>query len=358
MPARAGRKPTSSPASPAKASSPRWRRRKEYIRAGDIFQVRAVAAPERAVPGAPGRRVPRAALAESVAVHVLPRLRRHPGRRRLAGDPGAPAATARVTVRPIAGTRPRGATPEEDAALEAELLADPKERAEHLMLIDLARNDVGRIAETGRCKVDRAVRDRALLHVHAHRQRTSKGTLKDGMSYARRAARDVPGRHRQRRAEGPRDGMIDELEPIKRGIYGGACGYLGWHGDMRHRDRDPHRRDQGRHACTCRPAPASSPTRCPRWNGRRRSTRRARVLRAAEQVQDGLDGESDMLLMIDNYDCFTYNLVQYLGELGAEVQVVRNDEIDARRDRRAGARAHRDLARARARRTRRASRST
>jgi anthranilate synthase component 1 len=69
-----------------------------------------------------------------------------PDRGLLAGDPGAPAGRTTVTVRPIAGTRPRGATHEEDLALEAELLADPKERAEHLMLIDLGRNDVGRVA--------------------------------------------------------------------------------------------------------------------------------------------------------------------------------------------------------------------
>ena len=75
-----------------------------------------------------------------------------------------------MTIRPIAGTRPRGATPEQDEALEAELLADPKERAEHVMLIDLARNDIGRIAKTGSVKVTEQFVDRALLARDAHRQ--------------------------------------------------------------------------------------------------------------------------------------------------------------------------------------------
>ena len=75
-----------------------------------------------------------------------------------------------MTIRPLAGTRPRGATPEQDKALEAELCGDPKERAEHLMLIDLARNDIGRIAKTGSVKVTEAFADRALLARDAHRQ--------------------------------------------------------------------------------------------------------------------------------------------------------------------------------------------
>jgi anthranilate synthase component 1 len=109
---------------------------------------RAVAAHEQALPGQPAGAVPGAAQPEPVALHVLFRLRGLPGRRRLAGDPGAPRRRARHRA-PIAGTRKRGASPEEDAALAAELLADEKERAEHTQLLDLGRNDCGRVARIG-----------------------------------------------------------------------------------------------------------------------------------------------------------------------------------------------------------------
>jgi anthranilate synthase component 1 len=124
---------------------------KEYIRAGDIFQV--VLSQRLSVPfRAPGRCVPRAARAESVAVHVLPRYRRPrwsvPRRKSWCAS-----RRGQVTVRPIAGTRPRGATRPKTWRWTADLLADPKERAEHLMLIDLGRNDVGRVSEAGSVEV-------------------------------------------------------------------------------------------------------------------------------------------------------------------------------------------------------------
>jgi len=136
-----------------------------------------------------------------------------------------------VTVRPIAGTRPRGKSETEDKALEAELLADPKELAEHLMLIDLGRNDVGRIAETGSVELtDRMVIER-YSHV-MHIVSNVEGKLKAGMSAmdALRAtfpAGTVSGAPKIRAME-----IIDELEPVKRGVYAGAVGYLGWHGNM------------------------------------------------------------------------------------------------------------------------------
>ncbi len=136
-----------------------------------------------------------------------------------------------VTVRPIAGTRPRGATEEEDRALEADLLADPKELAEHLMLIDLGRNDVGRIAETGTVELtDKMVIER-YSHV-MHIVSNVRGRLKQGMSAmdALRAtfpAGTVSGAPKIRAME-----IIDEFEPVKRGIYSGAVGYLGWQGNM------------------------------------------------------------------------------------------------------------------------------
>ncbi|MDX9768653.1 MAG: anthranilate synthase component I family protein, partial [Ectothiorhodospiraceae bacterium] len=136
-----------------------------------------------------------------------------------------------VTVRPIAGTRPRGATDEEDRQHERDLLADPKELAEHLMLIDLGRNDVGRIAEIGSVSLtDKMVIERYSHVMHIVSNVT--GRLKPGMSAmdvlrATFPAGTVSGAPKIRAME-----IIDELEPVKRGIYAGAVGYLSWHGNM------------------------------------------------------------------------------------------------------------------------------
>jgi anthranilate synthase component I len=137
----------------------------------------------------------------------------------------------KITVRPLAGTRPRGATPERDKAVEAELLADPKERAEHLMLIDLARNDIGRIARIGSVKVTEAFVVERYSHV-MHIVSNVEGLLAEGMSNldvlrATFPAGTLTGAPKIRAME-----IIDELEPVKRGIYGGACGYLSYAGDM------------------------------------------------------------------------------------------------------------------------------
>ena len=137
----------------------------------------------------------------------------------------------KITIRPLAGTRPRGATPERDKATEAELLADPKERAEHLMLIDLARNDIGRIARTGSVKVTEAFAVERYSHV-MHIVSNVEGLLLDGMTNmdvlkATFPAGTLTGAPKIRAME-----IIDELEPVKRGIYGGACGYLSYAGDM------------------------------------------------------------------------------------------------------------------------------
>ena len=136
-----------------------------------------------------------------------------------------------VTVRPIAGTRPRGATEEQDIALEAELLADPKELAEHLMLIDLGRNDVGRIADTGSVELTEKMVIERYSHV-MHIVSNVNGRLHKGLSAmdALRAtfpAGTVSGAPKIRAME-----IIDELEPVKRGVYSGAVGYLGWEGNM------------------------------------------------------------------------------------------------------------------------------
>jgi anthranilate synthase component 1 len=136
-----------------------------------------------------------------------------------------------VTVRPIAGTRPRGKTEEEDLTLEKDLLADPKELAEHLMLIDLGRNDAGRVAEMGSVTLtDKMIIERYSHVMHIVSNVTAK--LKDGMSAidvlrATFPAGTVSGAPKIRAME-----IIDELEPVKRGVYSGAVGYLSWNGNM------------------------------------------------------------------------------------------------------------------------------
>ena len=136
-----------------------------------------------------------------------------------------------VTVRPIAGTRRRGATHEEDLALEAELLADPKEIAEHLMLIDLGRNDVGRVAGIGSVTVSERMIVERYSHV-MHIVSNVSGRLRKGLNAidvlrATLPAGTLSGAPKIRAME-----IIDELEPTRRGIYGGAVGYLSWHGEM------------------------------------------------------------------------------------------------------------------------------
>lgn len=136
-----------------------------------------------------------------------------------------------VTVRPIAGTRRRGETPEQDQALEAELLSDAKELAEHVMLIDLGRNDVGRIAQTGSVELtERMVIERYshVMHIVSNVDGKLKPDL-DALDVLRATfpAGTVSGAPKIRAMQ-----IIDELEPLKRGIYSGAVGYLGWHGNM------------------------------------------------------------------------------------------------------------------------------
>ncbi len=136
-----------------------------------------------------------------------------------------------VTVRPIAGTRKRGITPEEDHALERELLADPKEIAEHLMLIDLGRNDVGRVSSIGSVRLTEKMVIERYSHV-MHIVSNVTGKLKPGLDALHALAATFPagtlsGAPKVRAME-----IIDELEPVKRGIYGGAVGYLGWDGTM------------------------------------------------------------------------------------------------------------------------------
>ncbi|MRV72754.1 anthranilate synthase component I [Duganella sp. FT92W] len=194
-----------------------------------------------------------------------------------------------VTLRPIAGTRPRGATPERDAELAKELLADPKEIAEHVMLIDLARNDLGRISEIGSVKVT----DKMVIEKYSHVQHivsNVEGKLKDGMSNldvlrATFPAGTLTGAPKVRAME-----IIDELEICKRGIYGGACGYLSFGGEM---DvaiaiRTGVIKDGMLYVQAAAGIVADS---IPEMEWQETEHKARAVLRAAEQVQDGLDGE-------------------------------------------------------------------
>ena len=136
-----------------------------------------------------------------------------------------------VTVRPIAGTRPRGADDDQDRALARELLADPKECAEHLMLIDLGRNDVGRVAETGSVRLTEKMTIERYSHVmHIVSNvigRINPGTSATDVLRATFPAGTVTGAPKIRAME-----IIDQLEPVKRGVYAGAVGYLGWAGTL------------------------------------------------------------------------------------------------------------------------------
>ncbi len=201
----------------------------DYIRAGDAFQVvlsQRMSVPFQARPVDVYRAL--RALNPSPYMYFL-----DTGDTQVVGS--SPEILVRqqagkVTVRPIAGTRPRGKTPEDDLALEAELLADPKERAEHLMLIDLGRNDAGRVSVAGSVHVGEQFVIERYSHV-MHIVSEVTGRLQPGLSYtdvlrATFPAGTVSGAPKIRALE-----IIRELEPIKRNVYAGAIGYIGWHGD-------------------------------------------------------------------------------------------------------------------------------
>jgi anthranilate synthase component 1 len=206
----------------------------------------------------------------------------------LVRNESTPDGSKKVTIRPLAGTRPRGNTPERDAALATELLADPKEIAEHVMLIDLARNDIGRIAQTGSVKVT----DKFAIEKYSHVQHivsNVEGMLKPGMSNldvlrATFPAGTLSGAPKVRAME-----IIDELEPTKRGIYGGACGYLSFGGemDLAIAIRTGVIKDGMLYVQAAAGIVADS---VPEMEWQETENKARAVLRAAEQVQDGLDG--------------------------------------------------------------------
>ncbi len=202
----------------------------EYIYAGDAFQV------------VPSQRWSGPAPVEAFAIYRgLRAVNPSPymyyldfGDFQVAGASPEPLLTVtgrQVATKPIAGTRPRGASPEEDRRIAAELLADEKELAEHVMLVDLGRNDLGRVCEYGSVTVDELMEIETYSHV-MHIVSSVSGTLRDGVGAmdALRAvlpAGTLSGAPKVRAMQ-----IIDELEPVKRGGYGGAIGYLSYAGDL------------------------------------------------------------------------------------------------------------------------------
>jgi anthranilate synthase component 1 len=202
---------------------------KEYILAGDIFQVvlsQRMSVPFKARPIDVYRAL--RALNPSPYMYFVDL-----GDTQIVGS--SPEVLVRVqnrkvTLRPIAGTIHRGATPDEDAALAAELLSDPKERAEHLMLIDLGRNDVGKVAKTGTVELTDNMVIEKYSHV-MHIVSQVEGELEEGLTTMDAIRSSFPagtlsGAPKIRAME-----IINELEPVKRNIYSGAVGYISWHDD-------------------------------------------------------------------------------------------------------------------------------
>jgi anthranilate synthase component 1 len=198
----------------------------------------------------------------------------------------------KITIRPLAGTRPRGASPALDKAAEVELIGDPKERAEHVMLIDLARNDIGRIAKIGSVKVTEAFCVERYSHV-MHIVSNVEGTLIDGPDGQPLGSMDVlratfpagtlTGAPKVHAME-----LIDKLEPTKRGLYGGACGYLSYAGDM---DvaiaiRTGIIKDQTLYVQAAAGVVADS---VPELEWRETEAKARALLRAAELVEEGLE---------------------------------------------------------------------
>jgi anthranilate synthase component 1 len=295
-------------------------RAKEYIRAGDVIQVVLAQRFELPLAAAPFDvyRCLRTVNPSPYMFHLAL------GDHFLVG--ASPEVMTRVedgqvTVRPIAGTRPRGTSEQDDALLAAELAADPKELAEHVMLLDLGRNDVGRVAQIGSVQVTERFAIERYSHV-MHLVSNVTGKLAPGRDC-------VPGGDAHGGTEDPRDGdhRGARVRP-PRGVRRRRR-LLRLRRRDGHRDHDPHGAREGR--------PGVRPVRR-RHRGRLRP--RVRAPRVREQgARDDPRGparrsplmETPMaaprLLMIDNYDSFTWNLVQYLGELGADVDVRRNDAV-------------------------------
>ena len=298
----------------------------EYVHAGDAFQV------------VPSQRFSAPAPVEAFSVYRgLRAVNPSPymyflefGDFQIAGaspEPLVKVTGRRVETRPIAGTYPRGTDEEEDRRLAERLVNDPKERAEHVMLVDLGRNDLGRVCEYGTVTVDELMVVETYSHV-LHIVSQVSGTLREGigaMDVLRSAlpAGTLSGAPKVRAMQ-----IIDELEPVKRCSYGGAIGYLSWNGDLDTaihirtvvvKDGQIHVQAGGGTVADAKPA----------YEYNESVNKAKAVFRAVELACEQPDWALAMrVLVIDNYDSFTYNLVQYLGELGAEIEVVRNDRAE------------------------------
>ena len=294
-------------------------RAKEYIHAGDIFQI------------VPSQRLATKISGDPFDIYrSLRRVNPSPymfylkfGDLKVVGS--SPEVLVRVedgvvTTRPLAGTRHRGVDEAEDMRLEKELLADPKERAEHVMLVDLGRNDLGRICEYGSVKVTEQMKIERYSHV-MHIVSNVEGDARPDANAldilgACFPAGTVSGAPKVRAME-----IINELETEERGIYAGAVGYIDFSGNL---DtciairtivvKDDTAYIQAGAGIVADSDPASE--------YQETINKATALLKAVEQ-----SGEFLMILVIDNYDSFTYNLVQYLGELGADLEVHRNDKI-------------------------------
>ena len=241
-------------------------------------------------------------------------------------EPLVKVSGRRAETRPIAGTYPRGSDEEEDRRQAEALLDDPKERAEHVMLVDLGRNDLGRVCEYGTVSVDEYMVVETYSHVF-HIVSQVSGTLRDGIGAmdvlrATLPAGTLSGAPKVRAMQ-----IIDELEPHKRCSYGGAIGYLSFTGDLDTaihirtavvKDGQVHVQAGGGTVADAKPDYEY-----------RESVSKAKAMFEAVRArrEPSRSGARHVrVLVIDNYDSFTYNLVQYLGELGSEVEVVRNDK--------------------------------
>ena len=244
----------------------------------------------------------------------------------------------KLTTHPIAGTRPRGADAREDEILAEQLQKDPKERAEHVMLVDLGRNDLGRVSRAGTVTVSKYMeveRYSHVLHLVSHVEGRLKPEL-DALDALRAVfpAGTLSGAPKVRAMQ-----LIAAAEGERRGLYGGAVGYLGYDGnlDTAITIRSAVLKDGQAHVHTGAGIVAGS---VPESEFEETEHKAAALRRAIEQaagIRRDAAGRAEpdepveaapMILVVDNYDSFTFNLVQALQAAGADVQVLRNDAID------------------------------
>jgi anthranilate phosphoribosyltransferase len=241
-----------------------------------------------------------------------------------------------ASLRPIAGTRPRADKPEEDARLEKELLADPKERAEHIMLVDLARNDLGRVCHFGTVRLSQQMVVERYSHV-MHIVSQVDGELREDLDafdllQATFPAGTVSGAPKVRAMQ-----VIHELEKQSRGVYAGVVGYFSYNGELDSCIAIRTIVMLGNQVEIQAGAGIVADSEASREHQECFNKANA-LFQAVELAEQSLpapttvgtivnDGKLAKVVLIDNYDSFTYNLAQYLGELGAEVLVFRNDAL-------------------------------